>query len=316
MPRYKVWWVTAWDGVRKEWYAVAFREGNLPSGPYAAFFGPFKRKSEAVRKAKALGSRAPTRIGRLFSEAGAFHGGSAYSGNPRRRRVMRKRRVRRNPASTVTRFAASRGLAFSESGVLTDVLKDLKALTREPLTRAQANTLNRIAYALGLLKSQAAHGIHENPHGALGASLGAIETLVGVRCNAGNDRNGNPRRVIVIIDPKSSVPVYSLDEGYEGIPRGLFIYLDVDIKPSEYKRLLKRYPDYAGSRSRRNPRGRVRRNPGHLALVGTLNPPLGQAIEVRYRRTIGKHPGYYKHHFTKAATLFAMADGSLRIVGR
>lgn len=71
------------------------------------------------------------------------------------------------------------------------------------------------------------------------------------------------------------------------------------------------------SRSARKRRGRMnpRRNP-QLALVGALNPPLGQAIELRYHRTGGEHTGYYKHTFTSRATVFAMRDGSLRIVGR
>jgi len=59
----------------------------------------------------------------------------------------------------------------------------------------------------------------------------------------------------------------------------------------------------------------VHENPT-LAVVGALNPPLGQVVEVKYRRTGGQHPGWYRHKFTSRATLFAMKDGTLRIVGR
>jgi hypothetical protein len=61
--------------------------------------------------------------------------------------------------------------------------------------------------------------------------------------------------------------------------------------------------------------GAAKKNP-HLAVVGAMNPPLGQAIELRYHRVAGEHPGYYRHKFTSRATVFAMKDGSLRIVGR
>lgn len=53
-----------------------------------------------------------------------------------------------------------------------------------------------------------------------------------------------------------------------------------------------------------------------LAVVGALNPPLGTAVELKYHRTAGKHPGWYSHKFTSRAKVLAMQDGSLRIVGR
>lgn len=61
----------------------------------------------------------------------------------------------------------------------------------------------------------------------------------------------------------------------------------------------------------------VHKNP-LLAVVG--NPPgrmIGTVVgELRYRRTVGKHRGLYKHRFkTRDAKLFTMDDGSLRIVG-
>jgi hypothetical protein len=57
-----------------------------------------------------------------------------------------------------------------------------------------------------------------------------------------------------------------------------------------------------------------------LAVVGP-NPPrhrrgrmLGYVTgELRYKRTIGAHPGWYKHHFKTRARLLAMPDGSLTI---
>ena len=30
-----------------------------------------------------------------------------------------------------------------------------------------------------------------------------------------------------------------------------------------------------------------------LAVVGALNPPLGTAVELKYHRTHGEHPGWY-----------------------
>lgn len=59
----------------------------------------------------------------------------------------------------------------------------------------------------------------------------------------------------------------------------------------------------------------VHENPA-LAIVGA-NPPgklLGYVTgQLRYRRTIGRHPGWYQHHFKTRARLLAMPDGSLRI---
>jgi hypothetical protein len=65
----------------------------------------------------------------------------------------------------------------------------------------------------------------------------------------------------------------------------------------------------------------VHENPASLAIVGA-NPPgrlLGTIVgDVRYHRTIGKHPGYYRHDFKgrSKACIYAMPDGSLRIVGK
>lgn len=63
----------------------------------------------------------------------------------------------------------------------------------------------------------------------------------------------------------------------------------------------------------------VHENPS-LAVVGALNPrgarPLGFVSgDLKYHRTTGKYPGWYKHHFKTRARLLAMPDGSLRIAG-
>lgn len=59
----------------------------------------------------------------------------------------------------------------------------------------------------------------------------------------------------------------------------------------------------------------IHANPA-LAIVGA-NPPgklLGYVTgQLRYRRTIGQHPGWYQHTFKTRARLLAMPDGSLRI---
>lgn len=63
------------------------------------------------------------------------------------------------------------------------------------------------------------------------------------------------------------------------------------------------------------------RNPT-LAIVGAANPPgrlLGEVVgDVKYHRTVGKHPGYYRHDFKgrSRACIYAMPDGSLRIIGK
>lgn len=65
----------------------------------------------------------------------------------------------------------------------------------------------------------------------------------------------------------------------------------------------------------------VHANPATLAIVGA-NPPgrlLGEIVgDVKYHRTIGKYPGFYKHDFKgrSKACIYAMPDGSLRIIGK
>lgn len=60
-----------------------------------------------------------------------------------------------------------------------------------------------------------------------------------------NDANGNPRRLYLVIDTDHPESTNAVDEGYEGRPTGLASAHElpsIDVAPSEYKRLLKRYP--------------------------------------------------------------------------
>ena len=59
--------------------------------------------------------------------------------------------------------------------------------------------------------------------------------------NAGNDTNGNPRRVFVVYAMSGNI-LDVIDEGYAGTPRWLRDLPQLPgfiIKPSEYKQLLK-----------------------------------------------------------------------------
>ena len=65
---------------------------------------------------------------------------------------------------------------------------------------------------------------------------------VAIRLNAGNDRNGNPRRVFVVIDPRHGV-VDAIDEGYSGDAELKKRYritssADFSTTPAEYRELL------------------------------------------------------------------------------
>lgn len=75
---------------------------------------------------------------------------------------------------------------------------------------------------------------------------------IAIRFDAGNDRNGNPRRVYVILDCKSGNIIETVDEGYQGrgcLPRWLDEEQGIayDLKdggtfattPREYRNLLK-----------------------------------------------------------------------------
>jgi hypothetical protein len=70
-----------------------------------------------------------------------------------------------------------------------------------------------------------------------------------IRLNAGNDRNGNPRRVFIVFNTENSWIVEAIDEGYDGDKELLEKYPDLKghFPPSfyttvtEYKLLLKNY---------------------------------------------------------------------------
>jgi len=60
--------------------------------------------------------------------------------------------------------------------------------------------------------------------------------------NAGNTTNGNPRRVFVLYAANGDI-VQAIDEGYRGTPaecRGLVQLPGFDIKPAEYRTLLRK----------------------------------------------------------------------------
>lgn len=79
-----------------------------------------------------------------------------------------------------------------------------------------------------------------------------------IRLNAGNDTNGNPRRIYVVFDTRGNM-VDAVDEGYSGIqalrpkyPR-LFTGVRAQFYPEtfattagEYRRLLKRFATKGG----------------------------------------------------------------------
>ena len=67
--------------------------------------------------------------------------------------------------------------------------------------------------------------------------------MIVIRLNAGNDRNGNPRRVFVVFDSDGDI-VDAIDEGYEGddalrklgYPTS---YSTFKTTPAEYRDLLR-----------------------------------------------------------------------------
>lgn len=69
---------------------------------------------------------------------------------------------------------------------------------------------------------------------------------IAIRLDAGNDTNGNPRRIFVVIDEKANV-VDVIDEGYEGTqelkrrhgPLTARQTVDFETTPRQYRELLK-----------------------------------------------------------------------------
>lgn len=71
---------------------------------------------------------------------------------------------------------------------------------------------------------------------------------IAIRLNAGNDVNGNPRRVFVVLDPMVGV-IDAIDEGYEGEAELRKRYrisstADLDTTPRQYRELVKRARDW------------------------------------------------------------------------
>jgi hypothetical protein len=78
-----------------------------------------------------------------------------------------------------------------------------------------------------------------------------------IRLNAGHDRNGNPRRLYVVIDGTTITDV--IDEGYEGtgalrgrLPRLRGSPPDFRISASEYNELKRRAEGTAALRGRKH----------------------------------------------------------------
>ena len=71
---------------------------------------------------------------------------------------------------------------------------------------------------------------------------------VAIRLNAGNDSNGNPRRIFVVINPCTDDIVDSIDEGYIGTsglfkkyPSVNYTGTTIDTSPSQYRELKKQF---------------------------------------------------------------------------
>jgi hypothetical protein len=73
--------------------------------------------------------------------------------------------------------------------------------------------------------------------------------MIAIKLNAGNDRNGNPRRVFVVMGEGGSV-LDAIDEGYSGISAFHEKYPDInegwsprefETTPREYKEILKKF---------------------------------------------------------------------------
>jgi hypothetical protein len=113
-------------------------------------------------------------------------------------------------------------------------------------------TAPMIQKALASGGSSAPRLAQQNPAGG-GLSMISLDSVTVVRFNAGNDNNGNPRRVYVIMDGQGIIA--AVDEGYYG-PHALDhafgeeagktlrnkIAGDIETTPAEYKALRKNFP--------------------------------------------------------------------------
>jgi hypothetical protein len=70
--------------------------------------------------------------------------------------------------------------------------------------------------------------------------------MIAIHLNAGNDRNGNPRRLFLILNEKATI-VRAIDEGYEGtqalVPEFASVPVSQQIPTTykEYRYLLKQF---------------------------------------------------------------------------
>lgn len=109
---------------------------------------------------------------------------------------------------------------------------------------------DRITVGLELLESNCSNAIVLD-NVILPAIINAINTPVStaVKLNAGNDRNGNPRRLYLVTTKHQSghATVKAIDEEYLGIAAlhnqfpNCEVVADIDTTPTEYKRLLRRH---------------------------------------------------------------------------
>jgi hypothetical protein len=77
-----------------------------------------------------------------------------------------------------------------------------------------------------------------------------MKDLFAVHLNAGNDKNGNPRRLFVVYNTYSGAIVETIDEGYGGTRSLTSKYPDIicssriETTPKEYKDLKSYFKDY------------------------------------------------------------------------
>lgn len=122
----------------------------------------------------------------------------------------------------------------SESRSLDEALHLLKQV--RVVDEASHQLVKEIAFILGQLRHQVRIGVHTNP-----PPEGRIQK-VGIMLRAKNDVNGNPRRVMVVVDTMSAT-AYSLDTDRIVKPSEVYVILDVETTPGEVRR-LKNLPPY------------------------------------------------------------------------
>jgi len=83
----------------------------------------------------------------------------------------------------------------------------------------------------------------------------------------------------------------------------------------------RRMLQHASQTIRAAKRGKLSPNPKRMTSIRKFKKSqnivrLGRALELRYQRRIGKHPGYYKHEITSSAGLFTVPEGWVFLKGR